>query len=98
MADFANLFAYLIVFWFDFEHITKVKIHPKEMNLEGFPFFLSVSMYCYEGAGLILSLEESVHKDQRKNFKKIFYMAMTAITLLYIIFGVSGYLVSNINF
>jgi len=92
MADFANLFAYLIVFWFDFEHITKVKIHPKEMNLEGFPFFLSVSMYCYEGAGLILSLEESVHKDQRKNFKKIFYMAMSAITFLYIVFGVSGYL------
>ncbi len=24
------------------------RIHPKEMSLEGFPFFLAVAMYCYE--------------------------------------------------
>ena len=92
MADFANVFAYLIVFWFDFEHVTKVKVHPKEMDFSGLPFFLSVSMYCYEGAGMILALEESVHADHRPRFRLIFNGAMTAITMLYVIFGVSGYL------
>jgi len=92
MADFANVFAYLIVFWFDFEHVSKVPMHPKEMDFDGLPFFLSVSMYCYEGAGLILALEESVHKDHRPRFRLIFSSAMVAITMLYIIFGVSGYL------
>ena len=92
LADFANVFAYLIVFWFDFEHVSKVTIHPKEMDFLGLPFFISVSMYCYEGAGMILSLEDSVHPDHRPRFKKIFSGAMMAITMLYIIFGVSGYL------
>ena len=86
------MFAYLIVFWFDFEHVTKVTVHPKEMDFSGLPFFLSVSMYCYEGAGMILALEESVHADQRQKFKFFFQGAMTAITMLYVIFGVSGYL------
>lgn len=92
LADFANVFAYLIVFWFDFEHVSKVTIHPKEMDFMGLPFFLSVSMYCYEGAGMILALEESVHPDFRSKFKQIFSGAMMAITMLYIVFGVSGYL------
>jgi proton-coupled amino acid transporter len=92
LADFANVFAYLIVFWFDFEHVSKVTIHPKEMDFLGLPFFMSVSMYCYEGAGMILALEESVHPDFRSRFKQIFSGAMVAITMLYIIFGVSGYL------
>uniref|UniRef100_H2YM38 Amino acid transporter transmembrane domain-containing protein n=1 Tax=Ciona savignyi TaxID=51511 RepID=H2YM38_CIOSA len=38
-ADFANVFAYSIVFWFDFEHAHQVRIHPKEMDISGFPFF-----------------------------------------------------------
>lgn len=92
LADFANVFAYLIVFWFDFEHVSKVTIHPKEMDFAGLPFFMSVSMYCYEGAGMILALEESVHPDHRSRFKSIFSYAMVAITMLYVVFGVSGYL------
>ena len=28
-ADFANVFAYLVVFWFDFEHASKISMHPK---------------------------------------------------------------------
>ena len=28
-ADFANVFAYLVVFWFDFEHANKISMHPK---------------------------------------------------------------------
>ncbi len=105
-ADFANVFAYLVVFWFDFEHASHISMHPKEMDLKGLPFFTGVAIYCYEGAGMILSLEASIAKDYRSRFKVtfwtwprnikivqfIFSMAIMAMTALYILFGVCGYL------
>lgn len=91
-ADFANVFAYLVVFWFDFEHAGKITIHPKEMDLQGLPFFTGVAIYCYEGAGMILALEASIAKDYRSRFKFIFSLSIFAMTALYILFGVCGYL------
>ncbi|XP_030836595.1 amino acid transporter AVT3B isoform X3 [Strongylocentrotus purpuratus] len=92
MADFANIFAYTVVFWFDFEHIHNVPIHPKTMSLEGFPFFLVIAFYCYEGAGMILDLESSVAMDKRDKFRSIFKMAIISMTGLFIGFGACGYL------
>ena len=37
-----------------------MQVHPREFSLEGFPFYFSVAIYCFEGAGMILSLEESL--------------------------------------
>ncbi|XP_071786966.1 uncharacterized protein [Asterias amurensis] len=91
-ADFANIFAYSVVFWFDFEHVKNVRIHPKQMSMVGFPFFLGIAFYCYEGAGMILALESSVLASKRHKFKKIFITALTIVTVLYISFGVCGYL------
>ena len=117
-ADFATVFAYGIVFYFDMEHfhllqyvtcphygntwlhITSLSLslslsfsfHIRNYSLEGLPFFLGVSIYCYEGAGLILSLEGSVNKDLRGSFKSIFLVAMVVVTSLYVGFGVCGYL------
>ena len=51
-----------------------------------------MAIYCYEGAGLILSLEGSVSKDLRGSFKTIFLVAMIIVTSLYVGFGVCGYL------
>ncbi|KAK2567880.1 Amino acid transporter AVT3C [Acropora cervicornis] len=47
-ADFANVFAYCVVFWFDFSHFEHVKIHPQVARISGLPFFLGVAIYCYE--------------------------------------------------
>lgn len=91
-ADLANVFAYTIVFWFDFEHANKVRMHPKEIDLSGLPFFAGIAIYCYEGAGMILSLEESLVEDRRKEFRNIFKYTMLIITTLYILFGVCGYM------
>ena len=77
------------------------------MDLKGLPFFIGVSIYCYEGAGMILSLEASVAKDYRSRFSTIFgrslfpklvlellrlALSITAMSSLYILFGVCGYL------
>ncbi|XP_072040988.1 uncharacterized protein [Amphiura filiformis] len=90
-ADFANIFAYSVVFWFDFEHIHSVRIHPKAMSLDGFPFFLGIAFYCFEGAGLILTLESSVIATKRTLFRKLFIVALSIVTTLYVAFGVCGY-------
>lgn len=78
-ADFANVFAYLVVFWFDFEHASHISMHPKEMDLKGLPFFTGVAIYCYEGAGMILSLEASIAKDYRSRFKVTLLLVPTKL-------------------
>jgi proton-coupled amino acid transporter len=93
LANFVNIFAYTIVFWFDLEHFHLVNVHIRTISIDGLPFFLGVAIYCYEGAGMVLSLEQSVLKDVRSIFKSLFKFALTIVTLLYIVFGVLGYLV-----
>ena len=49
MAQFANLFAFCVVFWFDFDHLHLASNeHRKEFNISGFPFFFSIAIYCFE--------------------------------------------------
>ena len=73
-------------------HFHLFSFHIRNYSLEGLPFYLGVAIYCYEGAGLILSLEGSVSKDLRGSFKTIFLVAMIIVTSLYVGFGVCGYL------
>ncbi|KAK3737016.1 hypothetical protein QZH41_018403 [Actinostola sp. cb2023] len=91
-ADFANVFAYCVVFWFDFEHFDRVGLHPRMANLSGLPFFLGIAIYCYEGAGMVLALELSCAKEARQKFRKIFKFTLALVTTLSITFGVCGYL------
>ena len=60
LADCANILAYSVVFWFDFEEIEESGPRGKALSISGVPFALGVAIYCYEGAGLIISLESSV--------------------------------------
>ncbi|ELT99255.1 hypothetical protein CAPTEDRAFT_221555 [Capitella teleta] len=92
-AQLSNIMAFAVVFWFDFEHFSKIeRIHPKKISIKGFPFFLAIAIYCYEGAGMILSLESSLHFDIRHKFKFYFKSTLVLVTSLYISFGLCGYL------
>ncbi|KAK7096982.1 hypothetical protein V1264_004024 [Littorina saxatilis] len=62
------------------------------MSIKGFPFFLAIAIYCYEGAGMILALESSIKEEVRYKFKRFFITAMFVVTTLYITFGTCGYL------
>nr|XP_053628268.1 LOW QUALITY PROTEIN: uncharacterized protein LOC128685722 [Cherax quadricarinatus] len=90
-AQVSNVLALTVVFWFDFSHSEEVPFTPKEFSIKGFPFFFAVAIYCYEGAGMILSLEESMAEHKRDKFRSTFVCTMTGLTMLYICFGVSGY-------
>jgi len=91
-AQVSNLFAFTVVYWFDFQHLHLAQVHPKEFSIEGFPYYFSVAIYCFEGAGMILSLEQSLATDVRSRFKDYFVTTIMAITTLYITFGAAGYL------
>ena len=108
-ANFITLTAYTIVLGCELENIvTEDKKDIKMSNISAFPFFFSVSIYCYEGAGLIFSLESSPHKSIRHHFRPIFITSLAIITMIYILFGLCGYLAfgkftneiitSNINY
>ena len=49
------------------------------MDLKGLPFFTGVAIYCYEGAGMILSLEASIAKDYRSRFKVTLLLVATKL-------------------
>jgi len=90
-ANAVNIFAYCVVFTFDFSRVEHDGLQGKAVTVDGLPFFLGVAIYCYEGAGMIISLETSVPKEHRHEFPKLFKSALLVITTLYIIFGVAGY-------
>ena len=93
LAQVSNLFAFLVVFYFDFDHFHLASSeHRKEFSLDGFPFFFSIAIYCYEGAGMILSLEQSVTDEVRPLFRKYFVVTIVCITVGYVLFGAAGYL------
>ena len=50
VAQFANLLAFLVVFWFDFEHLHLLQAlkEREEFNWGGLLGFFSVAIYCYE--------------------------------------------------
>lgn len=91
-AQLSNIFAFTVVYWFDFQHLHLAQVDPNEFSLEGFPFYFSIAIYCFEGAGMILSLEDSMASEIRDQFKSYFVKTIMGITTLYITFGVAGYL------
>ena len=50
VAQVSNLLAFGVVLWFDFDHLhlATEKDHLTEFSLEGFPFFFSIAIYCFE--------------------------------------------------
>ncbi len=110
LAQFSNLLAFAVVFWFDFDHLHLAsREHRREFSLAGFPFFFSVAIYCFEGAGMILALEGSASDTLRPQFRcvqrlpiiflvttansrRYFVATLVSVTMLYVTFGVSGYL------
>jgi len=93
LAQVSNLLAFAVVYWFDFQHLHLAQASTRtECSLKGFPFFFCAAVYCFEGAGMILSLEQSVPPARRHQFKRYFICTIICITTLYISFGASGYL------
>lgn len=59
-------------------------------NWRGIPFAMGVAIFCYEGFGMTLALEASMKEP--KKFGRVLGLAFIFITLIYVAFGMVGYL------
>ncbi|OMO51890.1 Amino acid transporter, transmembrane [Corchorus capsularis] len=59
-------------------------------NIGGLPFAGGMAVFCFEGFGMTLALEASMKEP--RTFPKVLAMAFTWITLVYVSFGIFGYM------
>ena len=52
----------------------------------------SIFFFLLQGAGMILSLEQSMPDQLRSTFKGLFIKTLTFVTTIYVMFGIAGYL------
>jgi len=90
IADCANLLGLSAVLFRDFESYRYHHEPVKAVDLSSFLYMTAISMYSFEGVGLILPLESSC-KD-RKAFPSLLKKVILGITTLMITFGTCGYL------
>ena len=90
IADVANLIGLATVYLVDFEYVPLQHHSITQFDWSAFFFFVGVSVYCYEGFGLILPLENAM--QDKKKFPRVLKNTITVVTGLYASFGIFGYL------
>ncbi|CEM39819.1 unnamed protein product [Vitrella brassicaformis CCMP3155] len=92
LADATNLFGLGVVYFFDLHRLVAVRKAPPAVAIarsSTLPFFFGVGLYCFEGIGMVLPIENSM-KD-KQHFKKLWSLNMLLVTTLFISFGLLGY-------
>ncbi|XP_039042244.1 amino acid transporter ANT1-like isoform X2 [Hibiscus syriacus] len=92
-ADLCNLLAMGFVVKEDVQQaiVGKFSFRDREaFNLGGFPFAAGTAVYCFEGFGMTLALEQSMR--ERKTFPKVLAISFAWIIVVYILFGTFGYI------
>ncbi|WJX84963.1 ADP/ATP carrier protein [Trifolium repens] len=59
-------------------------------NIGGLPFAAGMAVFCFEGFGMTLALENSM--QDKSKFPKLLAQTFSGITLVYILFGLCGYI------
>ncbi|CAI8614988.1 unnamed protein product [Vicia faba] len=59
-------------------------------NIGGLPFAAGMAVFCFEGFGMTLALENSM--QDKSKFPKLLAQTFSGITLVYILFGLCGYM------
>ncbi|KAH1090405.1 hypothetical protein J1N35_017662 [Gossypium stocksii] len=86
-ADVCNLLAMAFVVKEDVQQAIGAKFSFRDRkaftyNLGGLPFAGGMAVYCFEGFGMTLAIEQSMR--ERRTFPKVLAMSFTWITLVYI--------------
>jgi proton-coupled amino acid transporter len=89
-ADFANILGLFIVFVQDVTYLPLNHEHITAFNFSYLLYVTSVTVYCFEGVGLILPLESS--STDRKGFPRLLTIVLASITCLMVCFGTLGYM------
>ncbi|KAK8554098.1 hypothetical protein V6N13_073014 [Hibiscus sabdariffa] len=62
----------------------------KAFDLAGLPFAGGMAVFCFEGFGMTLALEQSMRES--RTFPKVLAISFAWITVVYILFGTFGYI------
>ncbi|KAG0488644.1 hypothetical protein HPP92_007455 [Vanilla planifolia] len=90
-ADTCNVLAMAIVIKKDFQLFDQFSWRRSAFNgAWGLPFAGGVALFCFEGFSMTLALEASM--ADRKKFRWVLLMAFIAITMIYVCFGIFGFL------
>lgn len=90
-ADTCNILAMAIVIKEDFQLFDRFPGARSAFNgTWGLPYAGGVAVFCFEGFSMTLSLEASM--ADKKKFRWVLLLAFIAITLIYVSFGIFGYL------
>ncbi|EEF38324.1 amino acid transporter ANT1 [Ricinus communis] len=94
-ADVCNMLAMAIVVKEDVEKVISGEFKFSDRtaitsNIGGLPFAGGMAVFCFEGFGMTLALEASM--TERGRFSSLLAKAFTGITLVYVLFGFSGYM------
>lgn len=89
-ADFANILGLFVVFCQDVSYLPLNDDHITPFNFSYLLYVTSVTVYCFEGVGLILPLESS--SVDRQGFPRLLSTVLASITCLMVFFGTLGYM------
>lgn len=94
-ADICNVLAVGIVVKEDIQQALRGEFSFRQRtaitsNIGGLPFAGGMAVFCFEGFGMTLALENSMR--DRAKFPRLLAQTFGGITLVYILFGFSGYM------
>ncbi|CAM9498598.1 unnamed protein product, partial [Chrysoparadoxa australica] len=90
LAETVNLIALAVVYFTDFEYMRINHMDVKWAHWPSLPFVMGVSVYCFEGMGMILTLEESMQR--KSHFMPVLSGVISVYTLMCVTTGIFGYL------
>lgn len=61
------------------------------LNPGHWPLFLGTSVYAFEGVGLVVPIHQSLSREGREEFPKVFSRTIMAITICFVAFAVTCY-------